>query len=235
VQLYFAITTYIIIPVSNVRDSSDRRKIRTLKRGSNIDEVIPQMSHVRSNKSNSSLDTATNSEHSEASTTRHKPAKRSRNRVPAPQRERILQKHVTGKSIVEISREENRNRETVARIVHSDEMRELVSRMREKFFGLAESALSTVEEAVEEKKDAQLAYKILLDTGIVPTLADRMRILAPSEPINEQAAVYRIMAQFVGQGIAKRRAYGYDPTEYEQRLADAGGRVDENGKIVPIE
>jgi hypothetical protein len=88
---------------------------------------------------------------------------------------------------------------------------------------------------VEEKKDAQLAYKILLDTGIVPTLADRMRILAPSEPINEQAAVYRIMAQFVGQGIAKRRAYGYDPTEYEQRLADAGGRVDENGKIVPIE
>jgi hypothetical protein len=153
VQLYFAITTYIIIPVSNVRDSSDRRKIRTLKRGSNTDEVIPQMSHVHSNKSNSSLDTATNSEHSEASTTRHKPAKRSRNRVPAPQRERILQKHVTGKSIVEISRAENRNRETVARIVHSDEMRELVSRMREKFFDLAESALSTVEEAVA-KRDA---------------------------------------------------------------------------------
>ena len=106
--------------------------------------------------------------------------------------------------------------------------------MREKFYGLAESAFSTVEEAVEKRKDAQLSYKILSDTGIVPTVADRMRILAPSESVDERAAVYRIIAQLVGQGVAKLRAYEHDTTEVEQQLADAGGRVDENGKIVPI-
>ncbi len=185
---------------------------------------------VRSAKSSSS-----DSKRPATSTIQHKPAQRSPNHVPAPQRERILQKHVAGKSIVEISREENRNRETVARIVHSDDMAEMVNRMREKFYGLAESALSTVEEAVEKRKDAQLSYKILLDTGIVPTLADRMRILAPSERVNEQAAVYRIIAQLVGHSVAKLRAYGSDTTEVEQKLADAGGRVDESGKIVPVE
>src|ERR1700746_318564 len=97
---------------------------------------------VCSKKSSSSVKTSKHSKRPETSTTQHKPAKRSRNRVPAPQRERILQKHIAGKSVVEISREENRNRETVARIVHSDDMRELVSHMREKFYGLAESAFS---------------------------------------------------------------------------------------------
>jgi DNA-binding CsgD family transcriptional regulator len=64
---------------------------------------------------------ATNSE--SAGINQLKPAKRTRNRIPLAQRERILQESVAGKSITQIARKENRNRETVARIVKGDEIR----------------------------------------------------------------------------------------------------------------
>src|SRR6516165_2683891 len=49
----------------------------------------------------------------DADINRHKPAKLSRNRIPPPQRERILQRYVAGQSVALIAREENRNRESV--------------------------------------------------------------------------------------------------------------------------
>ena len=49
------------------------------------------------------------------STTQHKPTKSTRNRVPPPQRERILQKYVAGKSVVDISVKEKRDRETISK------------------------------------------------------------------------------------------------------------------------
>ena len=52
---------------------------------------------------------------------------------PPPQRLRIMQKYVAGESLVQIGREERRDRETVARIVKSEEMQEFVRQMREQF------------------------------------------------------------------------------------------------------
>jgi hypothetical protein len=146
-----------------------------------------------------------------------------------------LQKHIAGKGIVEISREKKRNRETVAKIVRSDEMRDYVVRMREAFYGLADSALRTVRQAVEQEKDGQLSYKLLADTGIVPTPGERMQFMAAKESQNETGAVLTIVAKLVGGGVRKLRAYGMDTTRDEYRLAQAGGRVDESGNIVPLE
>jgi hypothetical protein len=112
----------------------------------------------------------------EASLNQHKPAKKSRNRIPPPQRERIFQKYVAGKSVAEISREENRNRETVTKIVRSEEMCEYVKGMREEYYGLASSALVTVRHRVEQGKDAQLAYRVLVDVGVVPDASDRHEV-----------------------------------------------------------
>jgi hypothetical protein len=171
----------------------------------------------------------------DAGVSQHKPAKKSRMRIPPPQRERILQKHISGKSIVEISREEKRNRETIAKIVRSDEMREYVLRMRESFYRLADSALTTVRHAVEQEKDGQLSYKLLVDTGIVPTPVERMQCMAARESQNETDAVLTIAAKLFAGGISKLRAYGMDTTRDEDKLAQAGGRVDDNGNIVPLE
>src|ERR1700735_4946247 len=97
---------------------------------------------------------------------RQQPATNPRTRVPPPQRIRVLQKYSAGKSIVQIAKEENRNRETVSRIVHSEEMQAHVKHMREKFYGLADLAIAAVQQALEDG-DAQVGYRILLDLGVI--------------------------------------------------------------------
>jgi hypothetical protein len=165
----------------------------------------------------------------------HKPAKLTRSRIPPPQRERILQKYVAGKSIVQISREEARNRETITRVVRADEMREHVHRMREAFYALADSALVALRHALEIEKDGQLAYKILTDIGAVPTPLERQQIQTPAVSKSEEDAVLMIAAKIFAGGIAKLRLYGHDTSKEENDLAEAGGRVNAEGRIVPIE
>ena len=111
----------------------------------------------------------------QSSANRHRPATNPRTRVPPPQRVRVLQKYSAGKSIVQIAKEERRNRETVSRIVHGEEMQEHVARMREKFYGLADLAIAAVQHALDDG-DAQIGYRILLDLGVIPTLEDRLRL-----------------------------------------------------------
>lgn len=165
----------------------------------------------------------------------HKPAKKTRNRIPPPQRERILQKHVAGKSIAEISREENRNRETVAKIVRSDEMREHVNHARERLYGLIDIAIKALLHRLEKENDGQLAYKILVDTSVVPTVAERAQVQKSPESEDEHLVVARLAATLIKGGIQKNRAYGMDTSKEEEYLAKQGIGVDDDGNLVPIE
>src|SRR5271155_2205929 len=88
-------------------------------------------------------------------------------RIPAPQIERIKQRHIMGQSQREIARAEGRSRPTIARIVKGEEMQAFVQEMRERFYGLAPDALATIEFALREQKDARIAYEILRDVGVV--------------------------------------------------------------------
>jgi hypothetical protein len=102
-----------------------------------------------------------------------KRTKKPLSRIPAPQSERILQRYITGESIREISREEGRARQTVTKIVRSDQMQSYVQAMREHFYGLGGDALAAVQHALQQQKDAQLAYRLLVDIGVVPTEEQR--------------------------------------------------------------
>jgi hypothetical protein len=164
---------------------------------------------------------------------RHKPAKRKRNRVPPPQRERICQKYVAGKSVAQISREEGRNRETVTRIVTSDEMRAHVKRLREEYLGLGDAALSALRHALEKGKDGKLAYRVLKDSGVVPRESELMQILATEES-TQGSQFGRIAAQLLLTAIERGRTFGYDVPEAEDLLKKAGYRVDAQLKLVPL-
>ena len=165
----------------------------------------------------------------------HKPAKRSRDRIPPPQRARILQHYIAGKSVAEISSEENRNRETVTRIVRSDEMREYVIRTREAFYGLGDSAIAALRHALEKKRDGNLAYKILTDLGVVPTETYRWNVQKSAESNDDDMAIARMAAIMVKGGIMRNRSFGMDTSEEDELLAKDGIRIDEKGKIKFIE
>jgi transcriptional regulator with XRE-family HTH domain len=109
-------------------------------------------------------------------------------RIPAPQIERIKQRHIMGQSQREIARAEGRSRPTIARIVKGEEMQAFVQEMRERFYGLAPDALATIEYALREQKDARIAYDILRDVGVAPRKGEEPQLPAtPEDGYSRQA------------------------------------------------
>jgi hypothetical protein len=144
--------------------------------------------------------------------------------IPAPQRERIMQRHTLGQSIRRIAREENRARETVTKIVRSDDMRAYVTGLRERFYGLGDLALSAVEHALSLAKDSQLGYRLLIDIGVVPSPFERELIQTNREVIKQASmndwertlvgdAEGNVAQLMIGMGrVAQSRAelYGFE-------------------------
>ncbi len=173
----------------------------------------------------------------EPGTNRHKPAKKMRNRVPPPQRERILQKHVIGKSIIDISKEEHRNRETISKIVRGPEMHNLVREMRERFFGLASDAISAVEHALVEQQDGRLAFQLLSSIGVIPSAEQKISLAAQqTETVSDDdARVKKIMADLIEVAIERASIFGYREPQLEKDLRKVGGQINyATGKVEPL-
>jgi len=175
---------------------------------------------------------------SRTSANQHKPAKRTRNRVPPPQRERILQKYTNGKNIIDISKEEQRNRETVSKIVHGPEMQEYVRAMRERFYALGPAAISAVEYALTKQKDGRLGFQLLVNIGVIPSPEEGRLLAAPQVVAGDSAdqGVKEIMARLIEGVIERASALGYRAPELERDLEKVGGRINyETGKVEPLE
>lgn len=91
-----------------------------------------------------------------------------------------------GQSIRKISREENRTRETVTKIIRNEDMRAYVTSLREKFYGLGNDALAAVHNALVRQKDAQIGYRLLENIGVVPSVAERELIQANQEVVKKE-------------------------------------------------
>ena len=165
------------------------------------------------------------------------PAKRMRNRVPPPQRERILEKYVAGKSLKDIGKEEGRNRETVARIVHGPEMQQHVKAMRERWFGLAPAAISAVQHALTEQKDGRLGFQLLFSIGVIPSPEERQTLAVSelqTEP-NEDARVKKIIADLTEVTIERARIFGLRDEKLEEDLRIVGAQINHTtGKVEPL-
>src|SRR6202035_2693923 len=83
--------------------------------------------------------------------------------VPAPQRERIMKKFISGEGIRKISRDEHRSRGTVSRIVNSAEVQSYVRGLRAEYCGLGTEALEALRRALRTNKDGKIAYQLLAD------------------------------------------------------------------------
>src|SRR5579862_5194272 len=113
--------------------------------------------------------------------------------VPAPQAERIKQKFVQGYSIRKISREEGRARQTIVRIVRSEDVQNFVKQMQEELWGLIPAAIGALRHELETNKNSQLAYQIIRDIGVfLPA-----RVQQPSSPYDSDERVKLIMGEFV--------------------------------------
>lgn len=149
-----------------------------------------------------------------------------------------MQKYVAGKSIVEISSEEKRNRVTISKIVRGPEMGEFVWAMRERFFGLGFDAISAVWHALREQNDGRLGFQILAGFGVIPSPEERPLLAPPRAAIgsDDDVQVRRIMTTLIEEAIQRVSLYGLRAPELDEDLEKVGGRINyETGKIEPLE
>jgi hypothetical protein len=141
--------------------------------------------------------------------------------VPAPQAERIKQMFVQGYSIRRISREEGRARQTIVRIVRSEDVQNFIKQMQEELWGLIPTAIGALRHELEANKNSQLAYQIIRDIGVFPAA----RIQQPSSPYDSDERVKLIMGEFVKIALERNRIYGTPMPEIKDAAARAGVKI----------
>ncbi len=78
-----------------------------------------------------------------------------------------MERYACGQNQTAIARNENLNRESVARIVKSAEMEAFTEQMRERFRGLCHEAIESVRRLIA-KDDKQTVFRVLESNGIIP-------------------------------------------------------------------
>jgi hypothetical protein len=151
-----------------------------------------------------------------------KPAK-TRDRIPALQRVRILQKSAMGKSQRAIAREEKINRESVGRIVHSKEAHEYLAEIRGRFLGLCDTAVEAIRQKLEQG-DAALGERVLTACGIIPAKGQPVNYTAQDCVATEDESVQKTLTMFGKIAMERARVFSCPMPELQEAAERAGGR-----------
>jgi hypothetical protein len=156
-----------------------------------------------------------------------KPTK-TRARIPALQRVRILQKSAMGKSQRAIAREEKINRESVGRIVHSEEAHEYLAEIRGRFLGLCDAAIEAIRGRLEQG-DAALGERVLTACGIIPAKGQVANYTAqPQDSLaTEDESMQKMLAMFGRIGMERARVFDCPMPELEEAAERAGVESEE--------
>ena len=130
--------------------------------------------------------------------------------LPAPQIQRIQQRHIAGEKNSAIARAEGCDRHTVARIVKAPEMRAYVAEMKERFNGFAPLALDTVEAGLTTLKDTRLACEVLKAIGVIEPRGNMVSVNFEREI--DEAGEERLEMEWLGRltfiAMEKHHIYG---------------------------
>jgi hypothetical protein len=92
--------------------------------------------------------------------------------VPVPQQLRIMNKYIRGMSIRQIAEDEDRARQTVAKIVQTGEVQEYITKLRAEVIGLGDEAVKSLRHGLKNELDGRLAYQLLKDIGAIQSSTD---------------------------------------------------------------
>jgi hypothetical protein len=129
--------------------------------------------------------------------------------VPPAQQQRILHRHLMGESMRRISREEHRDFRTIAKVIRNNpaRLKEHLEAGRALFYALTTQALETIRLAMEDG-DAQLAYRLLTDAGVVPKPGETPSLMGPADSESpETSARKKYAAELVDQAMERAADY----------------------------
>lgn len=155
-----------------------------------------------------------------------KPSKRQR--IPEPQRIRVMQLYALGKNQTAIANEEKLNRETVGRIVKSEEMNDFVEQMRAQFRGLCDLAIAALHQQLQAggKEAIEIAWRVLETNGIIPPRGQVVSQVIQHEP-TEDESVQKMLSAFGRIAMERARVFNTPFPELEEAAEQAGVKLDE--------
>jgi len=151
-----------------------------------------------------------------------KPAKKARNRIPPVKRIRVMQRYASGENQTAIARNENLNRESVARIVKSAEMEAFTEEIRERWRGLCDSAVESVRRLIA-KDDKQTVYRVLESNGIIAPQGQvqNISVQTATKPTGDER-VQQLMEAFAAVAIERARVFK-TPFPHLAEIAELNG------------
>ena len=184
--------------------------------------AIPKDQSIPNRTVNHSAD-----EQTKALANRPKPAKRQR--IPAPQRIRVMQLYALGRNQTAIAKEEKLNRETVGRIVKSEEMNAFVEEMRAQFRGLCDLAIESLRHNLQAngKEAIEIAWRVLETNGIIPPKGQAANYLPQPQDAfaNESEAVQKTLSAFGRIAMERARVFNCPMPELAEAAERAGVRL----------
>jgi hypothetical protein len=138
-------------------------------------------------------------------------------RIPQPQQERILTRHVLGQSVRMIAREENRDWKTVANVIlkSSDKLKEYLAEQRSRIFALTSEAVEAIHKGLVNGQ-TDLAYKLLIDTGVMPQQAAAGVAVAP-EQLSQDELTEKELGKVIQMAIQRARDYDLPSDSIQMR------------------
>ncbi len=141
--------------------------------------------------------------------------------LPKPKILRIQQRYIAGENKSEIARNENCDRETVARIVKFPEVQNFIAQQQQEFFGLIPDAMAAVRYALQVERDPHVAYRVLEATGVAPHPGERLEAPAATAEDREEHQAHGLAAVI----LETHRNFGFElPDEMKKAVEKADRR-----------
>jgi hypothetical protein len=153
-----------------------------------------------------------------------KSTKANHSHVPRPQQERIVSKFIQGRGIRQIAREERRSRETVTKIVRSEDVQKYVAELREQYIGLGREALAALTRALRSSTDGKLAHQVLVDLDVVHTPAPA-DAAAQTGAYDEETEVLIMTGRLVQAAAVRAQTYGIPLEKIGHGLKNAAKKL----------
>ena len=136
----------------------------------------------------------------------HKPAKKTRNRIPPVQRLRVMEKYAMGTNQTAIAREEGLNRESIGRIVKSEEMDAFTEEIRGRWRGLCDAAVESVRRLIA-KDDKQAVFRVLESNGIVAPQGAALNHIQPAAKPSQDDRMKTLRACFADVMMERAKVF----------------------------
>jgi len=146
----------------------------------------------------------------------------------------IQRRHLAGQSNREIARAERCGRSTVAKVVRAPDLQQHLQQVRERIWGMADSAADALHEAIVEGRDPRIAYELLRDVGVLPRASQIVYDPNGTSPSTQERRQDQ-MAHLIGSVMLNRhKAFGVEfPPDVQEVLdekeAEDGRDSDHHG------